>query len=139
MARSLIGAGFLFRSAMAQGIDVEVIGLKEAQAKMMQVARDLYGVPMLNGFRQATLWVTRDAKIFSPVDTGRLRASITPEVIADEKMIYGVVGSNVEYAPFQELGTKHMQGRRFLQSAFEKNTENILKEIGNAVAEIVQK
>ena len=121
------------------GIDVEVIGLKETQAKMMQVARDLYGVPMLNGFRSATLWVTRDAKIFSPVDTGRLRASITPEVIADEKMIQGVIGSNVEYAPFQEFGTKYMQGKRFLQSALETNTENIMNEIGDAVGEIVRK
>jgi hypothetical protein len=40
---------------------------------------DLHGEPMLQGMRNATLLVTRDAKRFAPVDTGRLRASITPD------------------------------------------------------------
>ncbi len=38
------------------------------------------------------------AKQDCPVDTGRLRNSITNEVRADEKAVY--IGSNVEYAAF---------------------------------------
>jgi HK97 gp10 family phage protein len=49
--------------------------------------------------------VERDAKINAPVDTGRLRASITPEVRRGNP-IEGIVGSNVDYAPYMELGTR---------------------------------
>lgn len=37
------------------------------------------------------------------VDTGRLRASITHQVDIQEDAVY--IGSNVEYAPYVELGT----------------------------------
>lgn len=84
---------------------IEISGLKEVQQKMTQVVEDLYGPPILNAMRDATLKVQRDAMINAPVDTGRLRASIVPEVRATTKEIEGVVGSNVEYAPYMEFGT----------------------------------
>lgn len=87
-------------------LSVEIRGLKETQAKMEQVVRDIRGEPFLQGMRQATLIVQRDAKLNAPVDTGRLRASITPEVRRQGRTVQGVVGSNVVYAPFVELGTK---------------------------------
>ena len=43
------------------------------------------------------------AKELTPVDTGRLRNSITYDVKTDEKAVY--VGTNVEYAEYVELGT----------------------------------
>lgn len=84
---------------------LEIKGMKETQAKMEQVVRDLHGEPFLEGMRQATLLVQRDAKILAPVDSGRLRASIMPEVRSEGKTVMGVVGSNVVYAPYMELGT----------------------------------
>jgi phage gpG-like protein len=86
---------------------LELKGLREEQARMTKIVADLHGEPMLEGMRNATLLVTRDAKRFAPVDTGRLRASIIPEIrVSGPTQIQGVVGSNVEYAPFVELGTK---------------------------------
>ena len=86
---------------------LEVRGLKETQKKMEQTVRDLTGKPMEGGMAQATLWVQRDAKKFAPVDTGRLRASITPEVrTLQPNIVEGVVGSNVKYAPYVETGTR---------------------------------
>ena len=88
-------------------IDVEIKGLRETQRRMEQLIRDLHGVPYLNAMRRATLIVQRAAKIKAPVDTGRLRASITPEVRTHMRTsVQGVVGSNVKYAPFRELGTR---------------------------------
>ena len=49
------------------------------------------------------------------VDTGRLRASITHQVSEEEKAVY--VGTNVEYAPYVELGTSRMQGWPYLKPA----------------------
>lgn len=53
------------------------------------------------------------AKASCPVDTGRLRASITYET--DVKKVY--VGSNVEYAPYVELGTRKRAAQPFLTPA----------------------
>lgn len=55
----------------------------------------------------------------APVDTGRLRGSVTHALDNDEPAVY--IGTNVEYAPFQEIGTsRHAAangGRGFLRPA----------------------
>jgi len=56
--------------------------------------------------QKATLAVTASAKANAPVDTGLLKASITPSVSSSGNEIIGVVGSRVVYAPFMELGTR---------------------------------
>lgn len=60
------------------------------------------------------------AKKDCPVDTGRLRNSITNAVMADEKAVY--IGSNVEYAAFVELGTSRMKARPYLRPAATEHT-----------------
>ena len=55
------------------------------------------------------------AKKLAPVDTGNLRNSITHEVDDGESAVY--IGTNVEYAPYQELGTIHMAANPFLKPA----------------------
>ena len=50
------------------------------------------------------------------VDTGRLRNSIT-HALDGTKAVH--VGTNVEYAPFIEMGTSRMQPRPFLRPAIE--------------------
>ena len=135
-------------------ISIEIRGLKETQREMERIVRDLRGEPYLNAMRRATLLVQRSAKIKAPVDTGRLRASITPEVRWQGNTAVGVVGSNVEYAPFQELGTAAgarsmgtrmaasywhagTKGHPFLRPALEENAERIVRMLGDAVGDIV--
>ena len=50
-----------------------------------------------------------------PVDTGNLRASITHEVDAGGDAVY--IGTNVEYAPYVELGTSRQKAQPFLRPA----------------------
>ena len=59
------------------------------------------------------------AKKLCPVDTGRLRNSIT-HAQYDENT--EVIGSNVEYAPYVCLGTHKMAPRPFLRPAAENHT-----------------
>lgn len=54
---------------------------------------------------KACLTVETDAKKECPVDMGLLRASITSEVQVDESGITGIIGSNLEYAPYVHNGT----------------------------------
>lgn len=55
------------------------------------------------------------AKKEAPVDTGNLRNSITHAVEMDEKAAY--IGTNVEYAPYVELGTSRAKAQPFLKPA----------------------
>ena len=55
------------------------------------------------------------AKKACPVDTGRLRNSITHQMGSDGRSVY--IGTNVEYAPHVELGTRHQQAQPFLRPA----------------------
>ena len=51
---------------------------------------------------------------FAPVDTGRLKGSISSAVVESEKAVY--IGTNVEYAPYQEFGTSRgIKGKHFIQ------------------------
>ena len=87
-------------------IEMDVKGMKEVQAKMTQVVGDMRGNLMYGAMSKATLLVQRDARKNAPVDRGPLRASITPEVVVRSNVIQGIEGSNVKYAPYQELGTR---------------------------------
>ena len=134
-------------------IDIEVKGLKEIQAKMTQMVVDLHGAPVLNAMRDSTLMVQRDARIAAPVDTGRLRASIVPEVKVAADQVQGIVGSNVEYAPYQEFGTGvyamyptsrswktgGVKPKLFLTRAFTKNEDNIRRRFDRAIEVIINK
>ena len=50
----------------------------------------------------------------APVDTGRLKDSISHAVVESEKAVY--IGTNLEYAPYQEFGTSRgVPGKHFIQ------------------------
>ena len=74
--------------------------------------------------------VEREAKLNAPVDTGMLRASITSTGSGSEYEI----GTNIEYAPFVEFGTRYMAAQPFLFPAFEKGVRDLQKNIKKAVA-----
>ena len=86
-------------------ISVVAKGIKEAQEYLKGISDKFTGRGMWKGMKEATMKVTRDAKQLAPHDTGHLRASIMPSV-QGTKVVQGIVGSNVKYAPYMELGTK---------------------------------
>jgi hypothetical protein len=97
---------------MVASIDVK--GDVETRDSLEFVAENIHGPIMVNQMRRATILLERDAKKFSPVDTGRLRSSITHAVRTVgflPPVLQGAVGSNVKYAPFMELGTGTFAGK----------------------------
>jgi len=66
-----------------------------------------------------TLRVERRAKELAPVDTGRLRSSITYEVGEDSRGLVARIGTNVTYAIYLEYGTRRMSPRSFLRPALD--------------------
>lgn len=118
--------------------ELSIQGLKETQANMERILKELEGRPMTEAMRDAAQIVQRDAKRNAPVLTGRLQASITAQVITQSKTVMGIVGSSVTYAPFVEYGTRRMRARRFLQNALEDNQIEIVRKIEDAVREIIE-
>ncbi len=55
----------------------------------------------------------RHAKAITPVDTGRLKGSISHA--ADGEAAY--IGTNVEYAPYVEFGSVHNKAHHMLKKA----------------------
>jgi HK97 gp10 family phage protein len=149
-------------------MSVTVNGLKETQEYLKGIGDKFTGRGMWLGMKEATMKVTRDAKQLAPVDTGRLRASITPSV-RGTKVVEGIVGSNVKYAPYMELGTKRfwppisalepwarrhgipaflvarsiarygIAARPFLSKAFEQNAQWIRRRFEEVVRKAIRK
>lgn len=154
---------------MAKLLRVRMQGLEEVNEKMLELADDLSGKPFRDAMFQAAFIVERGAKKNAPVDTGKLRASISSDVEGRGARIQGVIGSRVKYAPFMEEGTvahwpprdalevwaarhgipvflvmrsiaqKGLKGRRFLGRSLEDNKDAIVAIIGDFVGAVTRK
>ena len=72
--------------------------------------------------------VQRVAKENAPVKFGVLRRSITTEQDGNDML----VGTNIEYAPYQEFGTGRMRPKPFLLPAAESEREAHTRRVGDA-------
>lgn len=65
----------------------------------------LIGPALKQALQRSAIMVQNDAKVFAPVDTGRLRASITHALDSRPVPLYATVGTNVAYAERVHDGT----------------------------------
>lgn len=93
-----------------------------------EVSEDIKAA-LLRGLETCGLVAEGYAKKLAPVDTGNLRNSITHDVDDGEPAAY--IGTNVEYAPYQELGTVHMVAHPFLKPAVADHANEYRKIIEN--------
>lgn len=115
-----------------KGTKVGIEGGKELAAKFQSISRRVN-----NEVEQAliigALRVERAAKQNAPVDTGRLRGSITHRLIDTGKnQVAAEVGTNVEYAVMVEFGTSKQAAKPYLFPAYLANKEKILKDLAKA-------
>lgn len=94
--------------------DIE-IKLTDNTKEVLEAAYDAWAA----GLEAIGLAAEAYAKQACPVDTGRLRNSISHD--ADEEAAY--IGTNVEYAPYVELGTSRMAPRPYLRPAAEDHSD----------------
>jgi HK97 gp10 family phage protein len=66
------------------------------------------------------------AKRLCPVDTGRLRGSITHTQMDEDTE---VIGTNVEYAPYVELGTTRTRAQPYLRPAISDHVDQYARII----------
>ncbi len=75
---------------------------------------------------RTALVVETVAKRKAPYDTGTLSRSIRQ---IPYKPMEVLVATNVEYAPYQELGTRYMRGKHFMRRGYTKGVEYMAKEL----------
>jgi len=85
---------------------VQVSGADRVQDDLDRVKEDLSGQPLAREMSYAIMPIVYTSRQLAPVDRGGLRASILPDVEVSGRTVTGIVGSNVTYAPYAELGTK---------------------------------
>lgn len=91
-------------------IDVKILGIEQLLKKLR---KETIKEPVDDGIRKATLWTERTVKVSTPVLENRLRPSITSQIIGQT----GRVGTNVQYAPFVEYGTRKMEARHVVEGS----------------------
>lgn len=113
---------------------VNVVGL-EALKKVLKEKIEKVNGNVEKAVVKATLKVEADAKKKVPIDTGRLRSSISNKIEKIRDEITGKVGTNVVYAPYIEFGTGRMRPKPYLYPALQKNFKFIKDTIPGAVLE----
>lgn len=96
---------------MANGMSFEIKSDNIAQA--IKEKDERVGIALT----QIGLMMERYAKDICPVDTGRLRASITTD--HDDTSV--IVGTNVEYAPYVEFGTSRQRAQPYLKPSVQNH------------------
>jgi len=71
--------------------------------------------------------ITSDAKVYAPVRTGNLRASIGHDLTESNGVVEAEIGPTASYAHFLEHGTSRMAPRPFLGPAFDRRAPNLEK------------
>ena len=115
-------------------IDIDLRKVARLQAALKEMPA-IVTEELGKAVRDLVLLVEGEAKKLCPVDTGLLRASITPVI---ESWAAGYVGTNTHYAPYVEYGTRKTPAQPFLEPAYEvgrQQASRIFEQaIGRAIA-----
>lgn len=102
-AGNKVGGGTLITSELVSKVKADEAGLVEIRQNNLEQFESAMNSAIAAALEEIGLAAERFAKLATPVDTGRLRNSMTHAISMDETAVY--IGSNVEYAPYVELGT----------------------------------
>ena len=114
-------------------IDIDLRGIARMQ-KALKEMPDLVQEELGKAVVELVLIVEAKAKELCPVDTGKLRASITPVIQSWAKAF---VGTNTSYAPYVEYGTRKTVAQPFLEPAFLEGQQQASKIFGKAIGRAI--
>jgi HK97 gp10 family phage protein len=111
-------------------MNVEMRGMEQTKRVLLMVPPETTkGV--VREIRRSTLNVQTGAKKRAPVDTARLRNSIATAY--ENNGLRGIVGTNVDYAPFVEWGTRRTRAQPFMHPAFEEEWPKFIARLRAAM------
>lgn len=112
---------------------MSVQGVPELLRRLNVAANALGGPGLMPAIRAGGDLLVSEIQEWAPVLTGNLKRSYHQEdgaVTADGAQV--LVGTDVDYAPHQEFGTRYQPGTPHVRPALETASEAILQEIVSA-------
>lgn len=107
----------------------DISGILEVREDNREQFKHAFNKALARALEEIGLAAEGYAKRLCPVDTGRLRNSITHVTRYGAKAVY--IGTNVEYAAYVELGTRMQKPQPYLRPAASEHQEtyrSILKK-----------
>lgn len=122
---------------MSDDIQVEIEGLRETQEGLTRILQRVGAGPgMAAIMARATLRAHRYTSAIVHVDTGRLKNSLFPTVQKTRNTVYGIVGTNVVYAPYEHArGGSHA----FFERTIDEEGVNIARQVERDIAREVNR
>jgi HK97 gp10 family phage protein len=91
----------------------------------------------ITALKKIGLLVQAESQDNAPVDSGRLKQSITNQVNEDEKSVD--IGTNVDYAVYVHEGNSKQSSKPFIKDAIIKNIDKIKQIAGGEVSTSMNK
>lgn len=88
-------------------MDMKIEGFDALMEKLDSLGGDVQGT-CVKAMKKATELVERTATERCPSKLGQLKNSIASSVKSEDGVVEGVVGTNLEYAPYVEFGTGYV-------------------------------
>lgn len=117
--------------------DAEIRGLQETQARLERLLEKIGAGPGLRSIiARAVLRAHRYTTMIVHVLSGRLKNSLFPRVTGQANQVYGVVGTNVAYAPYEhQRGGSHA----FFDRTVKEDGPAIVRQVEQDVAREVDR
>ena len=107
-------------------VTVTLEGQAEFDAKIAAIIAKASGPGLQAALMEGGKLIETACKQQAPVDTGRLRSSINTEAQGKDTVI---VAPHVDYAVYQEFGTKNQSGTPFMKPGFESSRDAAVAHI----------
>ena len=120
-------------------LDVTVTGTRELKAKLAHLSDAIKQGALERATMAGAMVIENRAKEIVPVRTGNLRRSIHSEIESTTaNQAVARVGTNVEYGPYVEFGTRRMSARPFLRPALDEKGPEAQAVIGDSFRELIR-
>lgn len=105
-------------------IRLTVTGTRDLEAKLGRLSNAMAAQHLANATLAGALVIEAGAKEKAPVRTGNLRRSIHSAIVESSAThAAAMVGTDVEYAPYLEYGTRRMSARPYLRPALDERKD----------------
>ncbi|MEI6796615.1 MAG: HK97-gp10 family putative phage morphogenesis protein [Methanomassiliicoccales archaeon] len=119
-------------------VSVTIKGLDELAAKLQHLGEEVR-TKAKEEIMTSALEIESRAKELCPVDTGRLRSSIRTDSSTEGEELGATVFTDVDYAPYIELGTSRMAAQPFLVPAVEQVAPQMIRNLETIIQNATEK
>lgn len=108
------------------GVSVTIQGTNNVIARVLNFVHLMNSASLVQQTAEAIL---EDAQAMCPVRTGNLRDSLNIQYSGSGTQTTAAIGTDVEYAPYVEFGTRYMDAEPFLYPALQMHQNDLQMNI----------